>query len=108
MDFSYADAFGGPAAALEAYERLIHDVMIGDRTLFTTADGIERLWEISAPVLEAAAAGAPLRAGLVGARPAMNDLIAPAALAPAGPPRLGPRIRADARHSRCCSTSTGR
>ena len=52
MDFSYADAFGGPEQALEAYERLIHDVMIGDRLLFTTAQGIERLWEVSAPVLE--------------------------------------------------------
>ena len=38
--------------ALEAYERLIYDAMIGDRTLFTTAEGVERLWEISAPVLE--------------------------------------------------------
>jgi glucose-6-phosphate 1-dehydrogenase len=37
---------------LEAYERLIHDAMTGDRTLFTTAEGVERLWEISAPVLE--------------------------------------------------------
>ena len=25
---------------------------MGDRTLFTRADGIERLWEVSAPVLE--------------------------------------------------------
>ena len=32
---------------LEAYERLILDAMRGDRTLFTTADGIERLWEVS-------------------------------------------------------------
>ena len=38
--------------ALEAYERLIHDVMTGDRTLFTTAEGVERLWEISAPLLD--------------------------------------------------------
>ena len=38
--------------ALEAYERLIYDAMIGDRTLFTTAEGVERLWEISAPLLE--------------------------------------------------------
>jgi glucose-6-phosphate 1-dehydrogenase len=36
---------------LEAYERLILDAMRGDRTLFTTADGIERLWEVSAPLL---------------------------------------------------------
>jgi glucose-6-phosphate 1-dehydrogenase len=37
---------------LEAYERLIHDAMTGDRTLFTTAEGVERLWEVSAPLLE--------------------------------------------------------
>jgi glucose-6-phosphate 1-dehydrogenase len=37
---------------LEAYERLILDAMRGDRTLFTTAEGIERLWEVSRPLLE--------------------------------------------------------
>jgi glucose-6-phosphate 1-dehydrogenase len=37
---------------LEAYERLIHDAMTGDRTLFTNSDGIERLWEISQPLLD--------------------------------------------------------
>jgi len=37
---------------LEAYERLILDAMRGDRTLFTTADGIERLWEVSTALLE--------------------------------------------------------
>ena len=37
---------------LEAYERLILDAMRGDRTLFTTAEGIERLWEVSIPLLE--------------------------------------------------------
>ena len=37
---------------LEAYERLIHDSMSGDQTLFTNAEGIERLWEVSAPLLE--------------------------------------------------------
>ncbi len=52
MHFSYADTFGGAEHALDAYERLIHDVMVGDRTLFTSSDAIERLWEISAPVLE--------------------------------------------------------
>jgi glucose-6-phosphate 1-dehydrogenase len=43
---------GHETDVLEAYERLIHDAMTGDRTLFTTAEGVERLWEISAPVLE--------------------------------------------------------
>ena len=37
---------------LEAYERLILDAMRGDHTLFTTASGIERLWELSASLLE--------------------------------------------------------
>ncbi len=37
---------------LEAYERLILDAMRGDRTLFTTAEGIERLWEVSSPLLD--------------------------------------------------------
>lgn len=51
MRFNYADSFGGPAQALDAYERLIHDVMIGDRTLFTTSEAIERLWEVADPVV---------------------------------------------------------
>jgi glucose-6-phosphate 1-dehydrogenase len=52
MEFRYADAFGGGEQGLEAYERLIHDVMVGDQTLFNSARGIERLWEASEPVLE--------------------------------------------------------
>jgi len=51
MRFSYADTFGGPDEALDPYERLIHDVMLGDRTLFTSSEAIERLWEVSEPVL---------------------------------------------------------
>jgi glucose-6-phosphate 1-dehydrogenase len=43
---------GREGAVLEAYERLIHDAMRGDHTLFTTAEGIERLWDISRPLLE--------------------------------------------------------
>ncbi|PTT91443.1 glucose-6-phosphate dehydrogenase [Pelomonas sp. HMWF004] len=37
---------------LEAYERLILDAMKGDHTLFCTAEGIERLWEVSTALLE--------------------------------------------------------
>jgi glucose-6-phosphate 1-dehydrogenase len=40
------------ADVLEAYERLILDAMRGDHTLFTTAEGIERLWELSTTLLE--------------------------------------------------------
>ena len=43
---------GDERDVLEAYERLIHDAMSGDHTLFTTAEGIERLWEVSTPLLE--------------------------------------------------------
>jgi glucose-6-phosphate 1-dehydrogenase len=44
---------GRSGDVLEAYERLILDAMRGDHTLFTTAEGIERLWEVSAPLLNA-------------------------------------------------------
>ena len=37
---------------LEAYERLIMDAMRDDHTLFTTADGIESLWERSQELLD--------------------------------------------------------
>ena len=51
---------------LEAYERLIHDAMSGDQTLFTNAEGIERLWEVSQPAARRAARGAALPGRLVG------------------------------------------
>ncbi|HWE11006.1 MAG TPA: glucose-6-phosphate dehydrogenase [Solirubrobacteraceae bacterium] len=44
-------AFGG-ADGLEAYERLLHDVMLRERLLFTRAEQIERLWEVCTPVLD--------------------------------------------------------
>ncbi|WP_137147032.1 glucose-6-phosphate dehydrogenase [Mycolicibacterium sp. CR10] len=37
---------------LEAYERLILDAMRGDHTLFTTAEGIESLWERSVDLID--------------------------------------------------------
>ncbi|MFN8113419.1 MAG: glucose-6-phosphate dehydrogenase [Solirubrobacterales bacterium] len=51
MVFRYEQSFQTDRQ-LEAYERLIHDAMLGDGTLFTSAEGIERLWAISADVLE--------------------------------------------------------
>lgn len=50
MNFHYEGSFG--SELIEAYERLLHDALLGDRTLFTRADGIERTWEIIAEVLE--------------------------------------------------------
>ncbi|HZA77161.1 MAG TPA: glucose-6-phosphate dehydrogenase [Acidimicrobiales bacterium] len=43
---------GRESDVLEAYERLIYDAMSGDHTLFTTAEGIERLWDVSTALLE--------------------------------------------------------
>ena len=51
MIFRYEDSFR-TTTALEAYERLILDAMVGDQSLFTTATAVERLWEISTPLLE--------------------------------------------------------
>jgi glucose-6-phosphate 1-dehydrogenase len=48
MTFSYGESDSN----LEAYEHLILEAMHGDQSLFTRSDGIERLWEISAPLLE--------------------------------------------------------
>jgi glucose-6-phosphate 1-dehydrogenase len=76
MRFSYADTFGGAEHALDAYERLIHDVMVGDRTLFTSSDAIERLWEISEPVLEQPPPAQIYEPGSWGPA-AGDDLIAP-------------------------------
>lgn len=76
MRFSYADQFGGAEAALDAYERLIHDVMLGDRTLFSSSEAIERLWEVSAPVLEGPPPTEPYVPGSWGPRRA-DELIAP-------------------------------
>ncbi|MCW3009884.1 MAG: glucose-6-phosphate 1-dehydrogenase [Solirubrobacterales bacterium] len=51
MELSFADPDDGDDR-LEAYERLLLDVMLGDHTLFTRADEVERLWAVAAPVLE--------------------------------------------------------
>jgi glucose-6-phosphate 1-dehydrogenase len=51
MDFSYAEAFAGSEAA-DGYERLIHDAMVGDATLFIRTDEVEAAWRIVDPYLQ--------------------------------------------------------
>jgi glucose-6-phosphate 1-dehydrogenase len=76
--FQFDSARSRPAThGLDAYERLIHDALVGDHTLFTRADGIERLWEISAPLLESPPPIRTYQPGSWGPAPA------PAASAPA-------------------------
>jgi len=67
---------GRAADVLEAYERLIVDAMSGDHTLFTTAEGIERLWEVSTPLLDNPPPVRPYPPGSWGPN-AMHQLIAP-------------------------------
>jgi glucose-6-phosphate 1-dehydrogenase len=43
---------GAEVVPLEAYERLLLDVLRDDQTLFTRADEVERLWEVCQPVLD--------------------------------------------------------
>jgi glucose-6-phosphate 1-dehydrogenase len=76
MTFRYADSF--PAAhGLEGYERLLLEAMHGDQTLFTRADGIERLWEVSAPLLDNPPPVQPYAPGSWGPRQALGHLAAP-------------------------------
>jgi glucose-6-phosphate 1-dehydrogenase len=50
MSFAYSDYFG--SAPSTGYERLLHDCMIGDATLFQRADMVEAGWGVVAPILD--------------------------------------------------------
>ncbi|HET9075411.1 MAG TPA: glucose-6-phosphate dehydrogenase (NADP(+)) [Acidimicrobiales bacterium] len=45
----FGQAFHTPA--LPAYSRLIHDVLLGDRSLFTRPDGLRHVWEVAGGLL---------------------------------------------------------
>ena len=51
MDFDYEDYFGDTPST--GYERLLHDCMVGDATLFQRADQVEAGWSVVAPIQEA-------------------------------------------------------
>jgi len=75
MDFQYGEAFTD--ASPEAYERLILDVLVGDKTLFPDSAEVEASWNVIDP-LEAAWAGStpePYRAGEWGPR-AADEMLA--------------------------------
>lgn len=50
MDFDYCRDFG--ASHSTGYERLLHDCMVGDATLFQRADMVEAGWKVIRPVLD--------------------------------------------------------
>lgn len=51
MDFDYEDYFGDTPST--GYERLLHDCMVGDATLFQRADQVEAGWAVVAPIQQA-------------------------------------------------------
>jgi len=75
MAFKYKDSFAA-SHALEGYEHLILLAMVGDQSLFTRSDGIERLWEISEPLLENPPPVEPYERGSFGPE-SVKQLIAP-------------------------------
>jgi len=75
MTFNYRDSFAS-ANALEGYEHLILQAMTGDQTLFTRSDSIERLWEISEPLLEKLPPVEPYAVGSWGPE-SVNRLVEP-------------------------------
>jgi len=50
LDMTFAEALGEDAAAPDAYERLIMDVIRGDQTLFMRGDEVEAAWEWLDPI----------------------------------------------------------
>lgn len=50
MDFKYGTSFG--VRSPSAYERLVHDCIMGDSTLFARTDFVQSSWELITPVLE--------------------------------------------------------
>jgi len=75
MQFAMQDTTWA-GSVLEAYERLIYDAARGDQTLFTSAEGIERLWEVSTPLLDSPPIVRPYRQGSWGPNQ-IHQLVAP-------------------------------
>jgi glucose-6-phosphate 1-dehydrogenase len=75
MHFHYRDSFQ-EKNNLEAYERLLLEVMLGNQALFTRSDGIERLWEVAAPLLEHPSPVETYAKGSWGPK-SVSDVIAP-------------------------------
>src|SRR6266478_5627222 len=78
MDFRYQDYFAAKPST--GYETLIYDCMIGDATLFQSAENIEAGWRVVQPVLDAWQCGysAPLASYLAGSAgpPEADELLA--------------------------------
>ena len=79
LDVAHADvslASLPDADPLPPYVRLIHDVLLGDRSLFTRPDGLAAVWDTAQPLLANPPAVQPYAPGSWGPA-AAADLIAP-------------------------------
>ena len=59
MEFDYEDYFGDTPST--GYERLLHDCMLGDATLFQRADQVEAGWSVVEPILQSWQQGQPAK-----------------------------------------------
>jgi glucose-6-phosphate 1-dehydrogenase len=76
LSLDLAQAFED-SSGLEAYERLLYDVMMGDHLLFTRSEQIERLWEVCAPVIDDPPKLQSYAKGSGGPQDALNLPVAP-------------------------------
>ncbi len=74
MNFTYSSSF--KTSPPEAYERLLHDALDGDHTLFIREDEVERGWQVVQPVLDDPPPVVTYRAGSWGPR-AADELVQP-------------------------------
>ena len=72
MHLDLAEDAGDEPEPLEAYERLLLDVLEGDQTFFTRADEVDRLWQVVQPVLDARPEVRPYDAGSWGPQAALD------------------------------------
>ena len=70
LDLPFATELGRPPTP---YERLLHDAMTGDRSLFTREDAVEETWRILEPLLRRPPAATPYPRG--GWGPATADAL---------------------------------
>ncbi|MCY0945482.1 glucose-6-phosphate dehydrogenase [Streptomyces antarcticus] len=75
MVFNYGTSFAAQNF-LEGYEHLLLEAMRGNQSLFTRSDGVERLWEVAAPLLDAPPAVEPYARGSWGPD-SIDALVAP-------------------------------
>jgi glucose-6-phosphate 1-dehydrogenase len=71
LTLDVAEAFD-QSSPLEAYERLLGDVMMNDHLLFTRSEQIERVWEVCAPVIDNPPVALPYAKGSWGPQPALD------------------------------------